>query len=160
MDEQKKMSNIELKDIIGDEQKDIPNVEINNTDKAEEEEQEFGGYVKMINVFMKYYVKYNKNAEKNFFAGVNYNDLKSTNRPMEIFFEHMQIYKENGQQNYFLNKIMKMSEENIGDIIYELYIDNVEPVKSHSLFSLLLYIVENDLSEKNFTIATGYKSNS
>lgn len=138
--------------------KDIENVDIKDAEKAEEE-QEYGGYVELINVFMKYYKNYHKNPEKNFFANVDYSSLKSTNRPMEIFFEHMQIYKENEQQKNYLNKIMKISEENIGDIIYELYIDNVEPVKCHSLFGLLLHIVENNLSDKNFRIATGYRSN-
>ena len=59
------------------------------------EEQLVGKYVTLLNIFTVYFRNlFNKDPTLNIFQGVNYNKLDSTNRQMELFYEHLMKYKE------------------------------------------------------------------
>ena len=59
-----------------------------------DEERSFGNYISLMNIFTVYFRNlFKKNPNMNMFEGVNYNILDSTNRQMELFYEHLDKYK-------------------------------------------------------------------
>jgi len=60
-----------------------------------EEENAFGNYINLMNIFTVYFRNlFKKNPTLNMFEGVNHNKLDSTSRQMELFYEHLNKYRE------------------------------------------------------------------
>ncbi len=117
--------------------------------------------VNMINNYVSHYKKVNnKNDNFTILDGINFNDVTSTNAPLENFYEEMLKYKINESTNPDYIKIYQYSDKDNMKIIDELYciIKNGTPILlSTSFFSLLIELtnLKNENSEKvNYDIVS------
>lgn len=92
------------------------------------EEKIIGRYVTLMNIFTVHFrTLFNKDPTLNIFQGVDYDKLDSTNRQMELFYEHLTKYKEN---------------EHDDDLVSIYSVDDVDINKCREL-----YILKIDKSE-------------
>lgn len=116
--------------------------------------------VDMINNYINHYKKINnKPANFTLFDGINFDDLSSTNAPLEIFYEEMLKYKVNEKSNPNFIKIYNETERNSMQIIDEMYgiLDDGKPVCfSTSFFSLLIEMtnLKNENPNVNYSIVS------
>jgi hypothetical protein len=108
-------SNIEImNDYITSDSFDLDNYQI------AEEEVEMSTYINMMNIFMVYFREmFKKNPNLNMFEGVDYNKSDSTNRQMELFYEHLWKYKQDSDNDDKVS-IYSLKNININDC-KELY---------------------------------------
>lgn len=117
--------------------------------------------VNMINNYVSHYKKVNNKGDNfTILDGINFNDVTSTNAPLENFYEEMLKYKINENTNPDYIKIYQYFEKDKMKIIDELYciIKNGTPILlSTSFFSLLIELtnLKNENSEKvNYDIVS------
>jgi len=92
----------------------------------------------IFNIFLDYYKKNKKLNTYDIFNGIDYNDITSTNKIMELLYQHLIIYKEEDED--FI-KVIPYKISNNSDIIKNLYCikKNKKPLLvSKSLFSIML----------------------
>ena len=111
---------------------DSPTDEINNIISSSDfnpddyipapEEHTLGRYTKLMNIFTIYFRNlFNKDPTLNIFQGVNYDKLDSTNRQMELFYEHLTKYKE---------------QEHIDDLVSIYPVEDIDISKCKELYIL------------------------
>lgn len=116
----------------------------NNINKNKEEKM-----VDIMNIFQTYYkILFKKEKNINMFDGINLEDETSTNRSLELFYEHIFKYKdyENKNQIQFIELYDEDDEDVMkinSDELYALLIDNNISKLSPSLFSVISYLANN-----------------
>lgn len=121
-------------------------LEYNNDNTNKEKEEKM---VDIMNIFQTYFkILFKKEKNVNMFDGINIEDETSTNRSLELFYEHIFKYKdyENKNQIEFIElydeddeDVMKLNS----DELYALLIDNNISKLSPSLFSVISYLANN-----------------
>jgi hypothetical protein len=117
--------------------------------------------VSMINNYVTHYKKVNgKKDDFTLLDGINFNDMTSTNAPLEKFYEEMLKYKTNENKSPEYTKIYEYSKRDEMKIDDELYgiIQNGKPLLlSTSFFSLLIELtnLQNETDNKaNYDIVS------
>ena len=120
--------------------------------QEQEDLQEYERYLNMMNIYMMYY---NKLHSCNLKLFDNINDTKpfSTNRQMEILYEHIyEIKQEKNPDNMLVKPIGSYDINNFNNMFLLEY-DNIQ-VQSPYLVSLLYYIIDEKISEKEWSIVS------
>lgn len=138
---------------------------------------DMNNYVQLLNIFQTYYKRlYNKPFNEDLFYEVDLNVENSTNRSMELLYEYLYEYKLNKikgekyinlyNENIINNKSnineniineqsnINNNKLNINDFddIYCLLIDNKINMYSPCFLSLLIYLINIDWINVNWTI--------
>jgi hypothetical protein len=124
-----------------------------NLDQQQEQDLElfeYERYLNMINVYMKYY---NKLYSTNINLFNNINDYKpfSTNKQMEILYEHIHEIKQEQNPDNIIVRSPGYYDINNFNHLFLLEYDNVQ-VQSPYLVSLLHYIVDENIDDKKWNI--------
>lgn len=105
--------------------------------------------VDIMNIFQTYYkILFKKENNVNMFDGINFDDETSTNRSLELFYEHIFKYKDYENKNKI--EFIELYDEDDDDVVklnsdelYALLIDNNIIKLSPSLFSIMSYLANN-----------------
>ena len=126
------------------EYKDDNDTDNNSTNKDREEK-----IVDIMNIFQTYYkILFKKDKNVNMFDCINIEDETSTNRSLELFYEHIFKYKdyENKNKIEFIELYNEDDEDVMklnSDELYALLIENNISKLSPSLFSIISYLANN-----------------
>lgn len=118
-----------------------------------EEDVEMKQYTDMLNIFIIYYNSvYNKN--QNLFSNIDYEDESSTNRQLEMFYDEVNKHKTLDEK--FITMYDSTSyKEDFGEIpdipLYRLEF-NKDSFYTHSLISILSFLVQNDWENTDWNI--------
>lgn len=119
------------------------------------EENEYGNFVNLLNIFTCYYKKlFSKKETSSIFEGVDYERIDSTNRYMEFLYEEISKYNKSTIED---KDVLYDPEDNDIDInkcseLYALYIDNEIKYVSKFLLPLLHYLSEMKWLEVEWSI--------
>jgi hypothetical protein len=146
----------ELEDIDEKDENDENNEEINIDDYTlAPEENEYGNFVNLLNIFTCYYKKlFNKKETASIFDGIDYDKKDSTNRYLEFLYEEIFKFKKSTLED---KEILYGPEVDDIDInkcneLYALYIDNELVYMCKFLLPLLQDLSEKDWLEMNWSI--------
>ena len=111
--------------------------------------------IDLLNIFLCYYRQLFQKNCVNMFTGIDYDKGGSTNRCMELLYEHVQKYKEAEKSN----NIEKIELFNVEDLdidkceeLYQLNIDNKPKKISQLLLPIMLYLTTIDWTTINWSI--------
>lgn len=129
-------------------------IDINDYTVADEEE-EFGQYTDIMNVFLCHYKQlFCKNENCTMFDDIDYESDKSTNRGMEFVYD--EIVKFNYSKEHDKNTLFNPDTDDINiedcDELYLLYLDNEPVYVSKYIFVLVRYVAEMDWSNIMWSI--------
>jgi len=113
-------------------------MDINKDDYINMENRTFG----IMNIFFQYYKElYGRPNNEKIFENIDYSDSRSTNRWMELLYEHKIKYTELGD-NIFVSDPEDINIEDHPNI-YQLLINNIQVKVSNALLPLLEYLYDN-----------------
>ena len=102
--------------------------------------------LEIINIFHIYFkILFKKERNVNMFDGINLEDESSTNRSMELLYEHIYKYKEYTKSNKLeFTELYNEDDEDVmnlnSDDLYALLIENNIEKLSPSLFAITSYL--------------------
>ena len=137
----------------------IDNIDINEYKLAEEEE-EFGAYTDLLNIYNVYYkTLFNKLKESTMFDEIDSEDITSTNRCLEILYDEIVKYKNSDKKYITLYdpeeyKKLYLESNNKLPEYYQFYlieINNNQKV-THNLITALTYINSFDWKNLEWSI--------
>lgn len=113
-------------------------------------------FVDILNAFQTYYKNlYRKQEDETLFDGVNYDDLTSTNRSMELLYDYIYEYRSNKMKDTKLTNLYDQTELNMNDYeeLYGLIIDGTIKKISPSFLALLIYLVQLEWNDIDWKIS-------
>ncbi len=113
-------------------------------------------FVDILNVFQTYYKNlYRKHEDETLFDGINYDDLTSTNRSMELLYDYIYEYRSNKMKDTKLTNLYDETELNMNDYeeLYGLIIDGTIKKISPSFLALLIYLVQLEWNDIDWKIS-------
>ena len=114
------------------------------------EEQTIGKYVDLMNIFTVYFrTLFKKDPTLHIFQGIDYNKRDSTNRQMELFYEHLTMYKEN-EHDEDLTSIYSVDDVDINKC-RELYILKIDKLEYACQFIIPLISLLSEVQNWNET---------
>lgn len=110
------------------------------------------GDVDLMNVFMCYYKKLFAKTGEHMFSNVNYDEIDSTNRCMELFYEEMFKCQRHPEEEYY--EICDAGDLDIAEVeeLYTLEIDGVQQKECRGLLPLLKYVATLDWLNINWAV--------
>ena len=117
-------------------------------------EEELERYVDILNIFQIYYRNlYNKSTNESLFEGIDYTNLSSTNRSLELLSEFIHDYKTYKELDEKMIMIYNEDENILNyETIYALILDNNIKKLSPSIYSIFLYLASLDWKNINWKI--------
>jgi hypothetical protein len=136
---------------------DNDNIDLNDYTMSDED-AEYGSYLNLINIFTIYYkTLYNKNGSETLLDEIDVDDVSSTNRPLEMFYDELYKYKNATNDQYvnlfdkeeYKNLYLSEPDSHIPDDypLYSITIsdNNHEIIQiTHNLITAIMFVAEYD----------------
>jgi len=120
---------------------------------------EYNDIFDLMNIYLIYFKKiFNKGNKYNMFSEIDYMDDTSTNRCMELFFEHVHKYKSAIEDDILINKtyINEIGTYKLDEVdeLYVLYVNNVKLYECPYLIPIFKYILEQNIKSSDWSITS------